>query len=129
MSFGIVLAIGFLLMVSLVMNTWISMAGTYLGGLRQPDWLMHWTYDLISFAVIALLFAVMYKLLPDTPIAWTDVAVGAALTSVLFTVGRVVLGIYLGRAALMSTYGAAGSLVIVLVWVYYSAQIFFFGAE
>lgn len=128
-SFCIVLGIGLLLMALLVVNTWIAMVGSYLGGFAKAQWLMNWSYDLISFLVIAILFAVMYKLLPDTPIAWTDVAVGAALTSVLFTVGRVVIGMYLGRAALMSTYGAAGSLVVVLVWVYYSAQIFFFGAE
>src|SRR6185437_17177830 len=82
-----------------------------------------------SFFVITFLFAAIYKLLPDVHLRWSDVAVGASVTSLLFTIGKQLIGLYLGKASFGSTYGAAGSLVIVLVWVYYSAQIFFFGAE
>jgi len=84
---------------------------------------------LISFLVITFLFAAIYKFLPDVQLKWSDVIVGACFTSLLFTIGKQLIGIYLGKASFGSTYGAAGSLVIVLVWVYYSAQLFFFGAE
>ena len=84
---------------------------------------------LISFLVITFLFAAIYKFLPDVPLKWSDVIVGACFTSLLFTIGKQLIGIYLGKASFGSTYGAAGSLVIVLVWVYYSSQLFFFGAE
>ena len=128
-SFGLVLAIGFLLVVSLMLNAWISLAGRYFGGFTTPQWAIEWGYAILSFLVIGTLFALLYKMLPDVCIEWGDVALGAGLTSVLFTVGKVLIGLYLGKATLLSAYGAAGSLVIVLVWVYYSAQIFFFGAE
>ena len=84
---------------------------------------------LISFLVSAFLFAAIYKFLPDVNLKWSDVTVGACFTSLLFTIGKQFIGLYLGKASFGSTYGAAGSLVIVLVWVYYSAQLFFFGAE
>jgi membrane protein len=83
----------------------------------------------ISFVVITFLFAAIYKFLPDVQLKWSDVIVGACFTSLLFTIGKELIGIYLGKASFGSAYGAAGSLVIVLVWVYYSSQLFFFGAE
>src|SRR5262249_5265216 len=84
---------------------------------------------LVSFGVITVLFALIFKVLPDVKIAWRDVWVGAAVTSLLFTLGKFLLGWYLGRSSIVSAYGAAGSMVLVLLWVYYSAQILFFGAE
>ena len=83
----------------------------------------------ISFAVIAVLFSLMFRYMPDVKIAWRDVWIGGAITALLFTVGKFALGMYLGRSSVASAYGAAGSLVILLLWVYYSAQIFLFGAE
>jgi membrane protein len=83
----------------------------------------------VSFAVVMLLFAVLFKFLPDAEVRWRDVWVGAAVTTVLFIVGKFVLGLYLGKGAVGSSYGAAGAVLIVLAWVYYSAQIFYFGAE
>jgi membrane protein len=130
LSFAMVVGVGFLLLVSLLVNACLAAMGEYFGGLLpMPAWLLQLAYSLFSFAVISLLFGMLYKILPDVKLEWSDVIVGAAATSVLFTVGKLLIGIYLGRASLASTYGAAGSLVIVLVWVYYSAQIFFFGAE
>jgi membrane protein len=84
---------------------------------------------LVSLGVITLLFALMFKFLPDAKIAWSDVTIGAALTALLFTIGKSLIGLYLGNNSFSSTYGAAGSLIVILVWVYYSAQILFFGAE
>jgi membrane protein len=83
----------------------------------------------ISFGAVTLLFAMLYKALPNAPIAWRDVWTGAVTTAVLFTVGRIVIGVYLGRSALASAYGAAGTLVVLLLWLYYSAQVFLLGAE
>jgi membrane protein len=87
------------------------------------------TIALTTFLIATMLFAAIYKFLPDVQLRWSDVIVGAAFTSLLFTAGKQLIGMYLGKASFGSTYGAAGSLVIVLVWVYYSAQLFFFGAE
>jgi membrane protein len=102
----------------------------YFGSLLPtPGWVLETAYSVVSFVVIGFLFALMFKLLPNVKLHWSDVAVGAAGTSALFTLGKFAIGVYLGRAGFASTYGAAGSLVIVLLWVYYSAQIFFFGAE
>jgi membrane protein len=84
---------------------------------------------LVSFVVVMLLFAMIFKFLPDTTVAWRDVWVGAALTALLFTFGKFLIGLYLGKSSIASAYGAAGSLVVLLVWIYYSAQILFFGAE
>src|SRR5262249_47039265 len=83
----------------------------------------------VSFAVITVLFALMFKLLPDVKVAWRDVWLGAAVTSLLFTVGKLIIGLYLGKSGVASAFGAASSLVVILVWVYYSAQILFLGAE
>ncbi|HEX3683836.1 MAG TPA: YihY/virulence factor BrkB family protein [Bryobacteraceae bacterium] len=129
-SFAIVLSIGFLLIVSLVVSTWISALGALSASV--VPWqaaLMHVVNSLISFLVITGLFAAIYKIMPDVRVEWRDVILGGAVTSLLFTLGKLILGIYLGRASYASTYGAAASIVVLIAWVYYSAQIFFLGAE
>ena len=129
-ALGVVLAGGFLLLVSLVVSSMIAAAGTYVSGvLPLPEFVLQALNFVVSLAVIAGVFAVLFKYLPDVKIEWHDVAIGAVFTAVLFGIGKFLIGMYLGKASFGSTYGAAGSLVIVLVWVYYSAQIFFFGAE
>jgi membrane protein len=133
LSLSMVFGTGFLLLVSLV----ITAALSALNGLWTPEslpegvgaFLWHALNALISFGLITLLFAALFKFLPDVEIAWRDVWIGAALTSLLFTLGKYLLGVYLGRASVTSAYGAAGSLVIILLWVYYSSQILLFGAE
>jgi membrane protein len=130
LSFSMVLGIGFLLMVSLLLNAILSAFSGYMTGLIPgAEWLWQLLNFVISFALIALLFALIYKFLPDVKITWKDVGMGAIITALFFTIGKSLLGLYLGRGSFASTYGAAGSLVIILVWVYYSAQILFFGAE
>ncbi len=130
LSFAMVVGVGFLLMVSLLVNASLSAVGAYFGDLLPvPAWVIQIIYAILSFLVVGFLFALVFKLLPDVTLTWNDVIAGAAGTSILFTLGKFVIGLYLGRTGLASTYGAAGSLVIVLLWVYYSAQIFFFGAE
>jgi membrane protein len=97
--------------------------------LPLPESILHVLTFLISFVVITFLFAAIYKIMPEVDLQWSDVLVGASVTSLTFTLGKQLIGLYLGKASIASTYGAAGSLVMVLVWVYYSAQLFFFGAE
>ena len=129
-SFALILGVGFLLLVSLVLNAWIAAMGSFFGSfLPTSETVLHAATFLFSFFVITFLFAAIYKLLPDVRLRWSDVAIGASVTSLLFTIGKQLIGLYLGKASFGSTYGAAGSLVIVLVWVYYSAQLFFLGAE
>jgi membrane protein len=129
-SFGLILGVGFLLMVSLILNAGIAAVGSYFGLiLPTSEAFLHVIVFLMSFVVVTFLFAAIYKFLPDVDLKWSDVIVGASFTSLLFTVGKQLIGIYLGKASFGSTYGAAGSLVIVLMWVYYSAQLFFLGAE
>lgn len=129
-SFAMVLGVGFLLLVSLVVNAVLGAMGKFMHGLLPvPEYALHILNVLLSFLVITFLFAVIYKVLPDVSIKWSDVAVGAAVTSVLFTIGKLLLALYLGKTSLASTYGAAGSFIVILVWVYYSAQIFYIGAE
>lgn len=130
LSFVAVLGTSFLLLVSLVLSTALSAFGTWFGGLLPfPEFILQTFNFILSFAVIAGLFALMFKVLPDAHIAWRDVWIGAIITSALFTVGKFAIGLYLGKSNVGSAYGAAGSLVIVLVWVYYSAQILLYGAE
>jgi membrane protein len=131
LSFGMILGIGFLLLVSLVVSTALAAIGTYMGSLLPAgaEILVRILSFVFSFAVITLLFAMMYRYLPDVKIAWRDVWIGAVVTAFLFTVGKFLIGLYLGKSSVASTYGAAGSLVILLLWIYYSAQILFFGAE
>ncbi len=129
-SLTMVLGVGFLLMVSLLLSTALAAAGKFLGHmLPVSSWVLQILNFGISFGVITLLFALIYKVLPDAVIAWSDVWIGAAMTSLLFTIGKLLIGLYLGRSMATSAYGAAGSLIAILVWVYYSAQILFFGAE
>ncbi|MDQ6678718.1 MAG: YihY/virulence factor BrkB family protein [Acidobacteriota bacterium] len=129
-SFGMVLAIGFLLMVSLVLSAGLAAAGKFAGGLLPlPGPVLQAVNFLISFLGIAVLFMLIFKYVPETKVAWRDVWVGGLVTALFFTVGKFLIGLYLGKAGVGSAYGAAGSLIVVIVWVYYSAQIFFFGAE
>jgi membrane protein len=125
-----VVGIGFLLLVSLAASAWLAALGKFFSRLLPlPAVLMETTNALLSFVVITFMFAVIYKLLPDVTIAWRNVWTGAAVTAVLFTIGKTLIGLYLGRSSVASVYGAAGSLIVILLWVYYSAQIVFFGAE
>jgi membrane protein len=130
LSFALVLASGLFLVVSLIVNAWIFAAGKYLNsGAPPPEALVQTTDWVVSFVVLTILFAFIFKVLPQVPLRWGDVAIGAVGTSLLFAAGKFLLGVYLGKAGFANTYGAAGSLVIVLVWVYYSAQVLFLGAE
>ncbi|HEY9882794.1 MAG TPA: YihY/virulence factor BrkB family protein [Thermosynechococcaceae cyanobacterium] len=130
LSFSMVLGIGFLLMVSLIVSAVLSGLSTYMSHLIPGvDFIWEILNFVISFGVITLLFALIYKYLPDVKITWNDVLIGAVITALLFTIGKTVLGQYLGGGSFGSAYGAAGSLVIILAWVFYSAQILFFGAE
>jgi len=129
-SLLLVLAIGFVLLVSLVISAVLAAANSYFTALipgNEVVWMI--INFIVALGVVTLLFAVMLKFLPNVQIPWSDVWVGAAATAILFSNGKTVVGLYLGQSGIGSTYGAAGSLVIVLVWVYYSAQIFFLGAE
>ncbi len=129
-SLGLVAALGFLLVVSLAVSASVTAAGHLLQHvLPDVELLLQLVNFLLSFAMITLLFAAIYKVLPDKSIEWYDVWIGALATAFLFTVGKTVIGLYIGSSKVASSYGAAGALVIVLLWVYYSAQIFLFGAE
>jgi membrane protein len=129
-SFGMVLAVSFLLLVSLVVTAGLAVVGKFFGEiLPMPELLMHAINFLISFVGISALFALIFKYVPEAKIEWKDVWEGAIATALLFTIGKSLIGLYLGKAAVGSAYGAAGSLIVVIVWVYYSAMIFFFGAE
>jgi membrane protein len=129
-SFAMVVGIGFLLLVSLAASAWLAAVGRFFAQLSPlPVAVMETANVLLSFVTITLMFAVIYKLLPDVRISWRNVWVGAAVTALLFTIGKSVIGLYLGRSTVASVYGAAGSLVVILLWIYYSAQVVFFGAE
>lgn len=130
LSFAMVLGIGFLLLVSLVVSAILAAINGYFSGLLPGiDIIWQIANFVISFSITTLLFAMIYKFLPDGKITWGDVLTGAAITSLLFSLGKFLLGLYLGNGTFGSTYGAAGSLVVILAWVYYAAQILFFGAE
>jgi membrane protein len=129
-SFTTVLAVGFLLLVSLVISALLTGVTQFLGNLTGgAAFVAHALDILVSFAFITVLFALMYKYLPEVRIQWKDVWIGAAITSVLFTIGKFFIGLYLGSSGVTSAYGAAGSLITVLLWVYYSSLILFLGAE
>jgi membrane protein len=129
-SFGMVLAIGFLLLVSLVVNAAIAASGRFVGGILPiAAIVLRGINFIVSFVVVAVLFALIFKYVPETKIAWRDVRPGAIATAALFTLGKFLIGVYLSKAAVGSAYGPAGSLIVVIVWVYYSSMIFFFGAE
>ena len=130
LSFGFTLVVGFLLLVSLLLTAGIALVADWAGGLMPAsETLAQLLNFVLSLAIITLLFAMIFKFLPDAKIAWRDVWIGAFLTALLFTVGKFALGLYLGKSSVASSYGAAGSLIVLLLWVYYSSQILFFGAE
>lgn len=127
-SFGLVLVMGFLLLVSLTVSAGISALGARVG-LADAAWLWRALYELGSLLTVGVLFAVIYRFLPDTPVQWHDALVGGIFTGVLFTVGKTLIGLYLGVSASQSVFGAAGTLAVLLIWIYYAAQIILFGAE
>jgi membrane protein len=129
-SFSMVLGTGFLLLVSLVISAALAGITNIVTGF-MPGWeiITQIVNFIISLGVITILFALIFKYVPDAKIAWADVWIGAAVTALLFTIGKALIGFYIGYSSLSSTYGAAASLVVILLWVYYSAQILFFGAE
>ena len=130
LSFAMVGGVGFLLLVSLIVNTGLAAMVNYFSNLVPGvDWIWQIANFAISFGVITFLFAIIYKFMPDVKINWSDVWVGSAITSLLFVIGKSLLGLYLGNGSFGSAYGAAGSLVVVLAWINYAAQIIFFGAE
>lgn len=129
-SFGLVLTLAFLLLVSLVLSAALALLDRFAGGIWSGAYYLFAAVSpLIAFAVTACLFAVIYKALPQAPLSWRDVWIGSAFTAALFTLGKAAIGIYLGASGVASAFGAAGSLIALLLWIYYSAQIFFFGAE
>jgi len=127
LSFGMVLFIGFLLAVSLALSAAVAAIGNAM--FASMEAVLQVMTFLVSFAVITVLFAMIYKLLPRARVAWHDVWVGAAVTSLLFTIGKFAIGFYLGHSQVASGFGAAGSVAVLMIWVYYSAQIFLLGAE
>ena len=130
LSFGFILVVGFLLLVSLLLTAGIAFVGKQFGAMVPGmEALIQILNSILSLAVITLLFGMMFKILPDANIAWRDVWIGAFITALLFTLGKFALGFYLGRSGVASSYGAAGSLIVLLLWVYYSSQVVFFGAE
>lgn len=130
LSLTMILGIGFLLLVSLVVSTALSAAGTWFEGRMELDPRVWQVLNLVvSFGIVTLLIAMIFKWLPDAEIEWRDVWFGALVTALLFTAGKYLIGLYLGRAGVGSAYGAAGSVVALMVWIYYASLIFFVGAE
>jgi membrane protein len=129
-SFVVLVGTGFLLLLSLLITAWLTVVGAYVSHLLPGSALaLEAVHGLLSAVVLTMAFAVIFKLLPDVELAWQDVLVGATVTALLFIVGTFLIGLYLVKWAVGSAYGAAGSLVVIVVWVYYSAQIFLLGAE
>lgn len=128
LSFTMILGIGLLLLIGLVISAALSGVSAAAAS-TLPGFVMNIINLVVSYLVITLLFGMIYKFLPDVEIKWRDVAIGAAMTAFLFETGKFLIGLYLGRSAFGSAYGAAGSLIVLLVWIYYSTQIFFLGAE
>jgi membrane protein len=130
LSFGMILTIGFLLLVSLVLSVVVSQLTAFISDLGPAGEVLAQIADfVVSIGLFTLLFAAIFKVLPDAEIKWSDVWTGALVTAVLFAIGKILIGLYLGHSSTASTYGAAGSLVVLLLWIYYSALILFFGAE
>jgi membrane protein len=130
LSLGMILGFGFLLLVSLMMSAALTALGKWWGPLFGAwEIILESINFIVSFVIITLVFAMFYKSLPRVSIDWRDVWIGATVTALLFTIGKLLIGLYLGRTGVASAFGAAGSLVVLLVWVYYSAQIFLLGAE
>lgn len=129
-SFTMIISIGFLLMVSLIITTAINVMMEYFGSIFSfPPFILQIINIIVSLLVISILFGLIYKVLPDVKLSWKDVRNGAFVTAVLFEIGKYLIGLYLGSSSVTSTFGAAGALALLLVWIYYSAQILFFGAE
>lgn len=128
-SFGMVLVLAFLLLVSLVVSAALTVLERYAERMWSAYEVLALLSPVLTFGIITCLFAVIYKALPDAPLSWGDVWTGAAFTAALFSLGKYAIGLYLGNSAVASSFGAAGSLIALLLWVYYSAQIFFLGAE
>ena len=130
LSFGLIVVLAFLLMVSLVVSAALAVLQGYVGGLwKDATVVLGWIASLISFGVIAVLFGVIYKLLPRIRLSWHDVTIGALGTAAMFELGKLGIGLYIGNSGVANSFGAAGSTIAMLLWVYYSAQIFFLGAE
>jgi membrane protein len=130
LSFAMVLGIGFLLLVSMILTSLVAVLGGALAAWMPGGEVIGHLLELgMSFAVVTLLFAMMFKILPDVKLAWNDVWIGAAVTAALFTIGKFLIGMYLAKGGIGTSYGAAGSVIIMIVWVYYSSQILFLGAE
>ncbi|SNR99133.1 membrane protein [Methylobacillus rhizosphaerae] len=133
LAFSIILSLAFLLLTSLLVNAGLALveqfAAEFVGRFITTIGIFKHVSALVSFGVITSMFAVIFKMLPDVKLPWSDVWIGAAFTAILFGLGKYLIGIYLGNSAVASSFGAAGSLIALLLWVYYSAQIFFFGAE
>jgi membrane protein len=130
LSFTMVLGTGFLLLVSLALSAAVSALGRYVGSaLPIPEIAMQVVNAVVSLGIITLLFALIYKVVPDAKIAWHDVWIGAFITAMLFSIGKFAIGLYLGKSTIASSFGAAASLAVLLIWIYYSAQILFLGAE
>jgi membrane protein len=129
-SLGLVAALGFLLIVSLAVSAGLTAFGNYLDSIMPIGrFILPVLNFVISFALLAVLFAAIYKVLPDRPLEWRDVIFGAVVTAILFTIGKSLIGLYLGSSAIASSYGAAGGVIVLLLWVYYSVMIFLLGAE
>jgi len=129
LSFGMVLGIGFLLLISLIVSAGLALLGRFFSGFTWiPPSVLETMNFVVSVAVITGLFGLIFRFVPDARLPWSCIWRGAALTAVLFTLGKTAIGLYLGKAGVGSAYGAAGSLVVLIVWIYYSAQIFYFGA-
>ena len=130
LSFGMILGIGFLLIVSLVMSAALSAIGKWMGPMFGSWEVVAQAVNfVISFAMVSVMFALIYKIMPRVKIAWRDVWTGAVVTALLFTIGKFAIGLYIGKSGVASAFGAAGSLAVLLIWIYYSAQIFLLGAE
>jgi len=130
LSFGLILGLGFVLIVSLALSAAVAALGKWWSG-AFGNWtiLLHVVNFLVSFGVITAMFALVNKFMPSVPVQWRDVWIGSAVTALLFTIGKFLIGLYIGKSSIASGFGAAGSLIVVLVWVYYSTQIFLLGAE
>jgi YihY family inner membrane protein len=130
LSFGLVLGLAFMLMISLVVSAALAAASEWLGGVTAAESVLANVLNFTaSFALFTVMFAMIYKIMPTAKISWHDVWMGAAVTALLFNVGKALIGLYLAKSSVASGFGAAGSFVILVAWFYYSAQIFLFGAE
>ena len=130
LSLGLVVSVGFVLLVSLIVSAALAAFGKFWSGwFGGVEALLQIANLVLSIAVFTVLFGLMYKVLPRKPIAWRDVWIGAGITALLFSLGKFLIGLYIGRSAIASAYGAAGAVLVLLIWAYYSAQIFLLGAE